>query len=237
MKPPCRRKEIDLSIIPFHDRPILRENVVITDGAPSIYNEDTLQVHTQKLKQHINLSGKVNIGLFFGGNNAYYQYTSKQIDTLLSKIKKAAGQLKAEVLATTSRRTTRDFEHQVEKELGKYENCKFLVIANRFNPSYAVGGILGVSDVVIVSFDSISMISEAASAGRYVVVAMPEDVSLSNLARKHARMIENFKNKGYIRVSNLNDIDKNITDIVKNKPEFKKLNDNENIITGLRQIL
>ena len=89
------------------------------------------------------------------------------------QIKEAALHYNADILMTTSRRTPSAIEQIILKELKNFERCSLCIIANQRNIPEAVGGILGLSDLVIVSGESISMVSEALSSGKRTIVFSP----------------------------------------------------------------
>ncbi len=237
MKPAFKIKSFDLAIIPEHDRPKPLTNVVVTDGAPSVFNRELIDKDKEILAKEINLTKERKIGLFFGGSNASYKYKESQLKAILSQIKKATKDLDAELLVTTSRRTGSFFESLIKESLVEFRRCKLLVLAGQNNPPYAVGGILGLSDIVLVSFDSISMISEAVNSKKYVVVAVPDDYSPKIILKKHRRMIEHFNRKGYIHITNFSHIEDKIKQILKLKPEIKILKDNQKISRALSKLI
>ena len=98
------------------------------------------------------------------------------------------------MLASTSRRTPSDIEGLVKSELEGFDKCRLLVIANERNIPEAVGGILGVSDFIVVSGESVSMVSEAVSSGKYVLVFRPQAKGLC-LGNKHRLFLENLEKK------------------------------------------
>src|SRR5208283_2731741 len=93
-----------------------------------------------------------------------------QIRQLIGQIKEAAWHYNADILLTTSRRTPGTIEQIIFRELKNFERCSLCIIANQRNIAEAIGGILGLSDLVIVSGESISMVSEALSSGKPTIV-------------------------------------------------------------------
>jgi mitochondrial fission protein ELM1 len=110
--------------------------------------------------------------------------------------------------------------------------CRFLVIANERNYDFSVGGILDRSDIVVISPESISMVSEAASADKYVIV-----FQAPGLSRKHRALLNDFQRDGLIRLAPAGGLSGAITDIWQNKPMRRLLDDRRAVIEGLRTIL
>jgi Kdo2-lipid IVA lauroyltransferase/acyltransferase len=237
MKPPLKVSFFDLAIIPDHDRPKKYKNVIITDGAPSAFDKERIEEDKKTLEKKIDLTGRLKVGLFFGGNNPSYKYQDSQVYSMLKQLKELAETMDAEILATTSRRTGAKFEAIFKQQLDGYDRCKFLVLASSSNPAYASGGILGLSDIIITSFDSISMISEAANSNNQTLVIIPDDYSSGNSSQKHRHLISNFSKKGYIHTASFSNIKDKIKEICRLKPEIKVLNDEKKIAEGLRKII
>jgi mitochondrial fission protein ELM1 len=107
-----------------------------------------------------------------------------------------------------------------------------LVIANRNNHPDALGGILGLSDIIVSSPESISMISEAVCAGKYVVVFDSVDLSA-----KHRRFLDNFNRRGYIYLKPVEEISGCIQRLLKERPAVKLPVDALMVDEGSRKIL
>lgn len=237
MKPSFKLKSFDLAIIPRHDLVKETSNVVITEGAPNLIDKELIEEESRILSKNLKLEKKSKIGFFFGGNTTSYRYQDFQLKGILSQMKEAADDLNLEILMTTSRRTGSHFESLIEESLKNFKRCKLLILAGRGNPPHAVGGILGLSDIAVVSFDSISMISEAVSSGKYVVVFTPDDYSKLKAPKKHKRLIDSFVYRGFIHLTKTSDLNKALKNIFNNKPEIKELKDNENIQMALKKII
>ena len=116
--------------------------------------------------------------------------------------------------------TERD-EEEVKKRLKEEEKCGLLVLANERNIPDAVGGILALSDIVVVSGESASMVSEAVSSGKPVVVF--------NLAKrgkrksKFEKMLKNLEEKKYIEISQIRSISSAIEENI-NREKLNAIN-------------
>ncbi|TAM41814.1 hypothetical protein EPN54_01620, partial [bacterium] len=166
-------KKFDLVIIPEHDNPPARKNVVVTSGALNLIDADYLKEKSERLKRSGFIKSALSplcIGVLIGGNSKGFSISGRLISTVICEIKRSAEELNADILLSTSRRTSPEVEQVIKNELGGYGRCKLLVISNEHNNPDVVGAILGFSSIVISSPESISMVSEAASAGKYVMV-------------------------------------------------------------------
>lgn len=109
------------------------------------------------------------------------------------------------------------------------------VIANEFNPLGSIEAILHLSDILVVSGDSISMVSEAVNSGKYTVVFKLKR-KFPYLRTKHERFIERLRQDGHIYVCN-NNLSNSLMHIWKYNPLKKKINDGEIILDRLKRIL
>jgi len=225
----------DLVIMPKHDRPLRRKNVVVTDGALNLINEQYLKDQTQELLRAS--SGRLDargiyIGLLIGGDTKTFHLRRDAVLGVIRQIKLAAETLNAAILVTTSRRTSREIEELVKKEFMGYSRCKFLVIANEKNIPEAVGAILGLSQFIITSPESISMISEAVSSRKYCLVF--ESGGLSN---RHSEFLKHYARNKYIYFTEGNLLQKKIEEIWMSKPEVCASKDNSLVSEALKNIL
>ncbi len=222
MRPPFgKMNKFDLVIMPKHDQPPPSKNVVVTDGALNLIDEKYLCEQSGLL-----LSGysqlqtpNLKVGLLVGGNTKDFSLDRFALESILNQLKTFARANNALILATTSRRTPPEVEGVLRQGLENDPSCGLLVIASVSNPPYTMGGILGLSKIVVVSAESISMISEAASSGKYVVVFD------ARVNRKHRRFLDNLAREKYIYLVKPENILSALDKIVKEKPAIKILND------------
>ena len=248
-------KKFDLVIIPEHDRPggrgllsskqshrpggrgllSSKKNVVVTAGALNLIDADYLKEKSVGLKHAGLLKGDLlplSIGVLIGGNSKKFSIGREAIRELCGQIKKIAQELNADILFSTSRRTPLEVVGAIKNELNNYPRCKLLVIANEKNHPDAVGGILGLSSIIISSPESISMISEAVCAEKYVVV-----FKASGLSKKHQRFLNNYQLKEYIYQKEISGLAGLIKEIWQNKPRANFPLDNLKVAEALNKIL
>ena len=138
----------------------------------------------------------------------------------------------AELLITTSRRTSSVAECLLKEEFLNYHRCKLLIIANEKNIPEAVGGILALSKIIITSPESISMISEAVNSRKYVLV-----FNSPNLSKKHRRFLNYFAKNKYIYLVDAYNLAKKIEEIWSNRPKIHTLGDNLKVCEAIKKIL
>ena len=212
--PKVSLKHFDLVISPEHDG-IKGENVINTTGAIHYLTK-------KEIKENLNYLGfekeqKQLIAFVIGGPNKYYNYSDQSVHNIFNKVKTLFTPNKFKIIVIPSYRTpsriikkaydTFNFNHHVIKEVDKNAYLSALAI----------------SDYVVVTCDSTSMISEAAVTGKPVYIAMMK-------AKKNNRRFKNFykklNNLGITRVldnsieswsyENLNEV-KRIAPLIKSK--------------------
>jgi len=249
MRPAYGLEKFDLVIVPEHDQPegsglasasqsgglFRKDNVVVTEGALNLIEPDYLNQEIKRLEQSGLLRGSLFhpcIGVLIGGNSKNFSISRDAIIGLVGQIKKSAEELNASILISTSRRTPLEIEQQVENEFVNYPRCKLLVIANENNSSFVAGGILGLSNIIISSPESISMISEAVAAEKYVVVFKD-----NGLSKKHLRFLKNYQDRRYIYLKQIDEIANSINQLWQNKPKVNFPKDNFKVAEELNKIL
>lgn len=229
-------KEFSLAVIPRHDRPPRVKNVVATTIAPNLMDPDRLKADGERLKSRIRLEKKMVLGLLVGGDNPEYSLTGEIVDNVIDNLLKFCDRADAEFLITTSRRTDNRAETILKNRLKDNPRCKLLVIANQNNMDEAVGGILYLSDVIVVSGESISMISEAISSGKRTVAFELE--KKRNVLTKHSLALTQLEKDGYISLSRPEDLASTIERACdEEKVVTRDLDDNEKIFTAVRRLI
>lgn len=234
-------RRFDLAVVPKHDRPPNRKNIVITQGAPNLIDEEYLEREKESLiKSFPNLSEspRQKIGLLIGGNTRKYILTPPLLEEVAEAVKRVSEKFNLDILITTSRRTPIYMEDILKKEMGSFVRNRLLIIANQNNHPSAVGGILALSEIVVVSGESISMISEAASSGNTVIVFRPEiRPGFDQASDKHERFLRNLDKQGFIHLADGGALEAVLSDCLTSEKTAEKLNDNFIIKEALDRII
>lgn len=190
--------KFDLAIIPEHDRPVRKKNIAVTKTALNLIDDDSMREGAVNLQSGVRSleQKKTRIGVLIGGESKSYTLTSELIAVVVDELIKAANGLSGELLVTTSRRTSSEVDTLIKERLLKHPLCPLLVIANEKNIEGTVAGILGLSDIVVVSGESISMISEALSSNKPVIVF--ETGKKSDRDTRHGQFLNSLKEKRYV---------------------------------------
>lgn len=191
MRPPFGLSRFDAVVVPRHDRPRAAENVFVTECAPSRLDRAALAAQGEKLSERLALNGSPRVGFLVGGDTERVRFREDLFGSALDSLVRFSEAHGALVLATSSRRTPAWAGDAMKRALGDKRRCPYLVIARESNPPDAVGSILGASDVVAVSGESMSMVSEAVLSGKRVVVFTPAESP--NLKPKYRAFLERLR--------------------------------------------
>ena len=157
-------KPFDFAIVPEHDHPTPSDNILITLGAPNHIYCPELQAAAQKFFAPLMPFPTKVIALLLGGGDANYELTPAWIRSVLPSLCQAAEKQGAALLVTTSPRTGAEADEAVEDVLGESPATRYLLLASRSKEN-PVPAMLGAATHVLVTEDSVSMVSEAATAG------------------------------------------------------------------------
>lgn len=224
-----------LALIPEHDRPAKRKNIVRTCLAPNLINGDKIRKDGEILARRVHLGHSGAVGVFIGGDNPEYALTDSLTASLADGLAGFSGKSGADILMTTSRRTPPSCEKILKEKAKASDKFKLLVVASEKNPPETVGGILSMSKVIAVSAESISMVSEAVASGKPVVVfrLAKKKVGIS----KHERAISMLESKGYITVCEAGDLASTLEGAWSNPPLLKHIEDNDRVFEAVKRLI
>ena len=153
----------DFVVAPEHDG-LKGNNVLTSKGAVHYLTNDELDQNENYLKSRINSQKKI-VTLILGGPTRYYDYNNRVIDGIFSKIEQNFLKNNYQVIIIPSMRTPQNI---IEKAKNYFDNDQ-IIIPNVDKKAYLSS--LKISDHIIVTCDSTSMISEAAITGKPIYVA------------------------------------------------------------------
>ena len=233
--------EFDLVVLPRHDvEGAQPANVVLTKVAPNLVDQAYLDENARGLVSrfsHLKLHGRPRLGLLVGGNTKGIILTEQQIRVVIHQLKEAAGKYSADILVTTSRRTSPEVELLVSREFGNYSRTALMILASKNNVPEAVGGILGLSDIVVVSGESISMVSEAVVSGKKVVVFCVDGKDRKPLDNKYSRFNEMLAGDGHLVCTRTTGVLDAVDRLLRGKVKTISIDDNTAILTAVRKIV
>ncbi len=184
----CRGK-FDLIVSPRHDLRGRRveEKMIVTHLAPNT------------IKPSNNNAGGKNkpcIGLLFGGDNRHFAFDEALTRSVAEEVEKTCDAIDASFYATTSRRTPQAPEEILKTAFTGNPRCVKFISGKNDKDEHTVEKILSSSDVVIVSGESISMVSEAVASGKPVLVFMPKKIT--SRRTKYERFVDGLDKSGYL---------------------------------------
>ncbi|MFZ2386063.1 MAG: ELM1/GtrOC1 family putative glycosyltransferase [Candidatus Omnitrophota bacterium] len=184
-------RDFGLSVIPVHDRPAKAKNVIVTSCALSPVGPEYLAKAAEGLTPFIREPFyKINLGFLVGGDTKGFKLDPCLVSAGIGGLKKAAECFNAGVMVSSSRRTPAAVEELLRRDVSGYERKALLIIANEFNPPDTVGGMLALCRVMIITPESISMVSEAVASGRHILV-----IDSPSLPVKHRRFLKELASR------------------------------------------
>lgn len=155
----------DLVVTPRHDN-LEGRNVVVTRGALHRVTPAMLKEGAELLGWRLQHLKRPYISVLIGGSNNVYRLDAETMRSLAARLASAARALNASLIITPSRRTG-EANREILKD-ALIDVPHYLWTGQGDNPYF---GLLGLADFIVVTADSVNMVSEAASTGKPVYVA------------------------------------------------------------------
>ena len=148
-----------------------RPTICQTIGIPNPISVEVLDSERSILQNVLKLKQRKRIGLLIGGTDKHETISVADARELYNSCKRLATTHRLQFLLTTSRRTPPEVTRFLMLNFEKEDWCPIFVtpdtVSEIDDPYQAI---LALSDILIVSADSFSMVCEAASSGRNVFV-------------------------------------------------------------------
>jgi mitochondrial fission protein ELM1 len=160
--PKVSLKNFDIIVAPEHDN-LNGDNVHSSKGAIHYITESEIEKAKPYLIKEIN-SQKV-VSLILGGPNKYYSFDVDQLIQIFNEIKSNFVSEGYKVIVIPSMRTPKKIIELAIREMGSFGHVVNRVDKQAYLSAYAL------ANYVIVTCDSTSMISEAATSGKPIFVA------------------------------------------------------------------
>tara|TARA_B100000427_G_scaffold303988_1_gene288890 strand:- start:206 stop:1147 length:942 start_codon:yes stop_codon:yes gene_type:complete len=154
----------DLIIAPEHDG-ISGSNIINTKGAIHYLTEQEIKENSDYLKTFIKNDDRKIFALIMGGPTKYYDYSSNNIKRIFSILQNLNKNQNFQLVVIPSMRTPKNTIQFAKDFFGENHT----VIENIDKKAYLSA--LALSEYIIVTCDSSSMISEAALTGKPIYVA------------------------------------------------------------------
>ncbi len=203
----------DFIVAPEHDQ-LEGNNVLKTKGAIHYLRNDELSQNENYLKPKINKEKVVSF--IVGGPNKYYNYNSKILDEVFSKVKNNFINKGYQLIFIPSMRTPQNVIDQAENYFDKNQ----IIIKNVDKKAYLSS--LKLADHIVVTCDSTSMISESAITGKPIYVAQMPAVKKNHRFKKFFSL---FKSLNIIR-----DLENSL-----DSWDYEKLNETDRISSYIKK--
>lgn len=182
--PRLRVSDFDLIAVAAHDSP-RGDNVIVTTAAPNRITQTLIDTQRAKFN-FFEILEKPRIAVMIGGNSKAYRFEMNDAQHLLRQL----AALKGSLLVTCSRRTPEPIRRMIETELTQMGH--YVWNGQGENPYLAF---LGVADFILVTADSVSMLSECCSTGKPVYM-----IPLRGGARRITAFHRNLMERGAMRL-------------------------------------
>ncbi|HAH68627.1 MAG TPA: hypothetical protein DCL58_02480 [Synergistaceae bacterium] len=163
----------DFAIVPEHDYPERKPNVLVTLGSPNPIMKSELKKEGEALLKEFPPHSSKIWSILIGGDDGNYSVTPKWIKKYVGHIMKIAEQEGADLYITTSRRTPSGAAAELKYLASHSVAVRYLLIASEsdFNP---IPAMLGFSAEVFCTEDSVNMVSETVTGGHRAVLLRVE---------------------------------------------------------------
>ena len=181
-------RRFDLVVAPRHDR-LTGENVISTRGALHRVTPSRLAAEAERLAPALENLPRPLVAVLIGGSNRQYRMTRAVATALAEGLRGLARAHGAGLLVTPSRRTGNANESILRERLSGL--TALIWDGTGENPYF---GYLGLADYIVVTSDSVSMVSEACATGKPVYV-----FDLDGGSAKFRRFHEGLREDGVTR--------------------------------------
>ena len=185
--PRFARRHVDLMVVPQHD-PVRGENVLVTTGAVHRVRSASLEAARTRFAPLFGPLPRPLVGVLIGGSNRVYRLTPAVAASLGQQLAALAAQGSG-IAITPSRRTS---EAALKALTDQMRGVPHYVWHGAGENPYL--GLLAHADALVVTGDSVNMVSEAASTGKPLHV-----VGLEGGSAKFRRFHELFRRAGIAR--------------------------------------
>ena len=156
-------KPFDYAIIPDHDKHDPRDkNILTTIGAPNHIYQPELEAVGASFFAGRDFGDNKIVAVLVGGTDNNYRPSAAWAEDALGALRYIDG---IKLLITTSRRTEKTLDDRIEAMFGGDSSLEYMLIMSKNPRVNALTAFLGKATHVLVTEDSVSMVSEAVTAG------------------------------------------------------------------------
>ncbi|MDD5045076.1 MAG: ELM1/GtrOC1 family putative glycosyltransferase [Candidatus Omnitrophica bacterium] len=201
----------DLAIVPRHDAGPRVKGSLERILALSPFDKNLIQAESESLKKRLPRPEKAQIGILIGGDSKNYRFNRQKMNAAIDQIILACKKMDLDFIATTCRRTPKDYEEELGEKLKNNRSCALLILSNKETATNVVSAMIGLCKVIIATEESISMISEPINAGRKTVI-----LKLNNgIYHKYARFHRLLSGNNLAHISGVDNLADKIIEVYK----------------------
>ena len=251
---PIPLSRFDLAFVPVHDDVRPQPHVVQVRGALNTLSAASLDVSRERLRSHPRFRPPMDrrasisaptlpsedapvIAVLLGGDTEDYALTAAFVEQVIQQALAACEAADAVMFVTTSRRTPPDVEHQLEGWLADHPRCSLLLLASRDALEGTIEGMLGWSQAVVVTGESISMVSEASASGRPVVVVDPPRRRAGAGQTKAERFLQTLVTEGVVHHPAPAELGALLSTILASQPSVRRVDTYAAVRAAVRNVL
>lgn len=183
-------KNFDVVVVPRHD-PTRGENVFVSVATPNRITTERLAAAKVDFEPLFGqTSDHPRVAVLIGGSTKRHVFTEADTQNLITALAPIP-----HMMITTSRRTGDANTHMIRNAFGASHYIWDGVSPNPYM------GMLAWADIILVTADSTSMISEAATTGKPVYV-----LPMAGLTPRQAQLVANLKDYGAVRDYPMRDV-------------------------------
>jgi hypothetical protein len=178
------------------------------------------------------------VSVLLGGDTHEYALTTAFVDALIRQVLDACEAVDGSCLVTTSRRTPPDVERLLQERLDRHPRCRLLLLAGRHQLNGTAEGMLGLARVVVVTGESISMVTEACASGRHVLVIDPplRQAGWGRLT-KPQRYVRQLAEQGYAKPLFVRELGRAIQRVITQPPPRQRLDATATLHDAVKRVL
>ena len=178
--PKVNFNNFDFIVAPEHDS-LEGQNIITTKGAIHYLTEKEIVENNDYLNSFIKKDDRKICTLILGGPTKYYNYSSTNMEIIFSNLNELLKKNNFQLVVIPSMRTPKDSIVHAVEYFGENHT-----IINRVDKKAYLSA-LSLSEIIVVTCDSSSMISEAALTGKPIYVA-------NIVSRKNDKRFQKFRN-------------------------------------------
>ncbi len=159
-KPNFYSKYFDILVTPEHDGFYRKNNIIKIIGSLTPFNEIEIKKKNPLIEKNFKYFKSPNVLVLLGGKSKRFTPTNTDYSKLLFDIKYAAKKISANVIICQSRRTPENVLYLTKQIFSDFTNHFY--ISKKDEPNI-YPSIIKICDYIVVTNDSVNMISETAS--------------------------------------------------------------------------